>query len=208
MSTTAIPILKPSPMNLHGQPPQEFWDLVERYRSDLINQAVAILSSQEDAEDVAQETFCDAYGRRSELQGIQSLGAWLRQINRTNALDRLRKRRRDKGKSERKQREAPARSMTTGGFSVLEMRESVAKAIEKLPEELREVIVLRYWEHLTYDEIAARLKLPQITVRRRLFEACVFLYRHTNLKSYMAPSHGAPGIEEPRADGGTEGGRP
>ena len=126
---------------------------------------------------------------------MESLGPWLRSINKANALDRLRSHRREKGKSERRQRELPVRDATTGGFSMMEMRESVAKAIEQLPDELRSVIVLRYWEQLTYEDLARRLSLPNITVRRRLAEAYVWLFQHTNLKLYMRAPEAAAGPE-------------
>jgi len=192
MTTAAQRILQGHAMSAPGQLPPEFWDLIERYRSDLVNQAFALLGNVQDAEDVAQETFCDAYARSQELASVQSLGPWLRTINKANALDRLRSRLREKGKSERRQRDLPVRNATTGGFSMLEIRESVAKSIEQLPEELRDVIVLRYWEQLTYEEIATRLGQPNITVRRRLVEAYVWLYQHTNLKLHMR----APGVTE------------
>lgn len=156
--------------------PAEFWEIVERYRGDLVNQAFALLGSQDDAEDVAQETFCEAFRDRDRLAKVRSLGAWLRQINRANALNRRRDRKRHSDRAERKQIEAPDRAFTTGGFTTLVVREAVAKAIETLPEAQREALVLHYWQHLPYDEIAARLKTSPRTVRRNLHEAYQALY--------------------------------
>jgi len=185
ITTAAQRMIQGHAMSATEQLPNELWDLIERYRSELVNQAFALLSNVQDAEDVVQETFCDAYARRQELAAVQSLGPWLRTVNKANALDRLRSRQRERGKSARRQIELPTRNVTTGGFSMLEIRESVAKSIEQLPEELRDVIVLRYWEQLTYEDLATRLSLPNITVRRRLVDAYVWLYRHTNLKQHM-----------------------
>src|ERR1051325_2901064 len=122
--------------------PDAFWELVEQYRGELVNQALSILGSQEDAEDVAQETFCEAFKDPEKLAQADSLGAWLRSINRANAMDRLRRKRRDSGRSQDKLREVHPRAFTTGGFSLLELRESMAKAIEALPEQYRTVVVL------------------------------------------------------------------
>lgn len=73
--------------------------------------------------------------------------------------------------------------MTTGGFSLVELRESVAKAIEGLPEKQREVVVLKYWEGLSYDEIARRLGSTEGTVGWLLCEAVNRL--HDRLKPHL-----------------------
>jgi RNA polymerase sigma-70 factor (ECF subfamily) len=157
--------------------PQQYWELIERYRSDLTNQALAIIGNLQDAEDVVQETFCEAFRDSEKLREARSLGAWLRGINKNKALNRVRDKR-----QESKRIINPPRMDTTGGFSVLEMRESVAKAIETLPNNLREVIVLRYWDQLSYEEIAARLNIPSGTVGRLLHDASVKLYEKLNVQ--------------------------
>ncbi len=156
--------------------PAQYWELVERYRGELMNQAHAILGSVEDAEDVVQETFCEALRDVRKLADVRSVGAWLRSVNKFNALTRLRERRRDSKRIIRKHNEAPERMVTTGGFSAVETQEAVTKAIEALPENLRSVVVLRYWEHLSYKEIAQRLQLPPGTVGFLLYDASVRLY--------------------------------
>lgn len=214
LTTSAQQILKGHPMNLPGDLPQAFWDLIERYRGELVNQAFATVGNLEDAEDVAQETLCEGFRRQDELAQAHSVAAWLRTINRANALDRVRNRRRERDKQARKKLEAPGRFATTGGFSALELRETVAKAIEQLPEDLRTILVLRYWEHLHYDQIAARLKIAPITVRRRLFEACVRLYRHADLQPHLAGPQAQPDAlaaepsENERETGEARGARP
>lgn len=75
-----------------GVPHEQFWQLVERFRADLINQAFAILGNQADAEDVAQDALCRAYVDLHKLQDPRKLGAWLRKINRCHAIDLLRRR--------------------------------------------------------------------------------------------------------------------
>ena len=163
-------------MGSPGEIPQEFWEMVERYRGDLVNQALSIVGNLEDADDVVQESFCEAYMQREKLADVRSLGAWLRSINKSNALDRLRKVRRNSRKLQRKQQEAPEDLSTTGGLRVVELRESVAKAVESLPEEIREAVVLCYWEHRSLDEIAQRMSISRSTVRRLLYEASTLLY--------------------------------
>ncbi len=167
-----------------------FWALIERYRSDLINQAFSILRNLQDAEDVAQATFSEVYRNPSKLVEVQSIGAWLRSINRTNALDRLRTQQRQSRKANDPDMKRAKRQMTTGGFSQLERQEMVATAIESLSEELREVTVLYYWEHLGQEEIARRLQLSERTVWQRLHDAHLNL--HQNLAHLFVANEMSP----------------
>lgn len=166
--------------------PVEFWELIERYRGELVNQGFAILGSLEDAEDVAQETFCEASRRPERLREVHSMGAWLRSINKANALNRLRDRQNTRKKESRREQELPRRLVTTGGVSKLELREAVAQAIEGLPADLRAVVVLHYWQHLPCDQISGMLELSPRTVWRRLHEADLILYE--TLGGFFDPS--------------------
>lgn len=156
-----------------GELPEQFWQLIERYRADLLNQALAMLGSVADAEDVVQETFCEAFQHSEKLEQARSLGAWLRVINRSNALNRLRDKRRDVAFGTGNPSETG--SATTGGFSTIDMRETIAKLIDDLPSNLREIVVLHYWEHLSYDEIGKRLNQPAGTIGWLAYEATMRL---------------------------------
>ncbi len=167
LTTSAQQILHRARQDGSNDFPDQIWELIERYRAELINQAVAILGSVQDAEDVVQESFCEAYHKRQRLAEARSLGAWLRSINRANALDRLRGRKRDPS-----QQDTSPDKAVTGGFGLLEKRESLAQAIEALPEQMRTVVILRYWEHLGYEDIARRMDMPTTTVWALFYDAC------------------------------------
>ena len=107
----------------------------------------------------------------------------MRKINRGNALNRKRAQGRYTQVKERRQREAPPRTRTTGGLSFVEIREVVAQAIEKLPPKMRSAMILRYWEHLSSDDIAARMKIPRGTARWFVYQAAMRL--HENLRSLI-----------------------
>ena len=156
---------------------EEFWEVIDRYRGELINQAMAILGDLADAEDVVQESFCEAFRNRDKLKEQAAIGAWLRTVNRANALNRWRGRYRERKNKNRKQRERPDRALTTGGFSGVDRCEFVAKAIEKLPAELRRVVVLHCWENMSYEEVAERLGISARTVRRLFHDALMKLYQ-------------------------------
>jgi RNA polymerase sigma factor (sigma-70 family) len=165
--------------------PAEFWELVEHYRGELTNQALAVTGNLDDAEEVVQETFCEAFRHSEKMKDVRSLGAWLRSINHSNALDFIRGAKRTQHKAERKQKLAPDRMHTTGGFSIVEMRDLIAKAVEHLNPNMRTAVVLCYWEHLTPDQIAERMNVSARTVRRLLFDATLLM--HGKLGPYLPP---------------------
>ncbi|MCZ7646740.1 MAG: sigma-70 family RNA polymerase sigma factor [Planctomycetota bacterium] len=160
-------------------PPDHFWQLAERFRADLVNQALAMLGNQADAEDIAQDSLCQAFVDLAKLEDPTKLGSWLRRINRCNVLDLLRRR-----KTQREQR------LTTGAQAALTKTSfpnrqatpefgtpltgaagQIVRAVDSLPESYREVVVLHYWEKLTLAQIAERLGLPPGTVRSRIARA-------------------------------------
>lgn len=174
-TTSAQTIISRARIELRSQIPEQYWELIDRYRPELVAQALSILNSREDAEDVVQETFYDAFRDTQKLSQASSIGSWLHSLNRCNALNRLRDKKRASGRMEKQMAEA-AQTFTTGGFSVVELRDSVAKAIRGLPDNLQSVIKLRYWEGLNCKEISARLTMPEGSVKRLLFDANNRLY--------------------------------
>ena len=161
----------------------KFWQLLERFRAGLINQALTILGNQQDAEDVAQETLCKAFLDLHRLRDTAKLGVWLRSINRCRALDVYRQKQR--AKEER---------LSTGQQNCLEIRPEnlpteeissinadVVRAVDSLPDQFREAVVLRYWEKLSTEQIAVRLGIPSGTVRSRLCRADGMLARKLKL---------------------------
>lgn len=195
VTTSAQQILADASTGSSGELPEAYWELIDHYRGELVNQALSITGSMADAEDIVQETFCEAVTKGMKMAEVRSLGAWLRSINKANALNRLRSRLRDAGKNERQNREAPKRAVTTGGFSAVELRESVATAIEDLPEKFRRPIILRYWQQLSCEQIAERLQTPVGTVKWLLFEAASRL--HGSLNVELEGASVTPGSESP-----------
>ena len=162
---------------------EHFWKIVERFRADLINQALAILENQADAEDVAQESLAQAFVQLDSLRDPQKLAHWLRSINRCNALD-LRRRH----KSQREQRLATGEQesltqeqfphrMATPAEETRDTAALVIRAVDSLPDIHREVMVLRCWEKMTLEQIAAHLGLPLGTVCSRIARADEILFK-------------------------------
>lgn len=192
-TTSALEILKGARMRGDadeagdGNIPDEYWSMIEKYRPELLQQAQAILGNREDAEDVVQETFCDAVRDPSKLTQARSLSAWLKAINRCNALNRARGKRHDSSRMINVRNMEPERTFTTGGFNMLELRESVNIALAGLDPELQKIVRLRYFEHLSYKDIADRLHMPIGNVGGLLMDASVKLYAKLKLQLPTTP---------------------
>lgn len=158
---------------------QHFWQLAERFRADLINQAFRLLGNQTDAEDVAQDALCRAYVDLHTLKDPLKLGAWLRSINRFVALQLLRRRRAMREERLKtgemvtltKTRFPNRRATPEDGWQLDDRHARMVAAVDALPEAYREVIVLHYWEKLTLAQVAERLAVPPGTVRSRAARA-------------------------------------
>lgn len=151
-------------------------DWTDQYREELILDAQSVVGSRADAEDVVQETFCEVLRDPEKLNGADSAIAMLLSINRCNALDRVRHKKRDSERLIRKFKLDPTRTETTGGFSSLDRADFIASAVSNLAPRMRAVVMLHYFQHQTYKQIAEQLDMPVGTVGRLLYEASKVLY--------------------------------
>jgi RNA polymerase sigma-70 factor (ECF subfamily) len=151
-------------------------DLEREFESRLVESstlafrvAFSVLRQREDAEDVAQEAFAKAYRSFRALRDREKFRAWLVRMTWRMALDRQRANRR------RSARETLAEiSNVPTTAETLEGRERAARlwdAIDALPEKLRIVTVLAGIEGHDIREVATLLRLPEGTVKSRLFLA-------------------------------------
>jgi RNA polymerase sigma-70 factor, ECF subfamily len=132
--------------------------------------AYGVMRQREDAEDVAQEAFLRAHRHFRRLRDRASFRAWLVRLTWRLAIDRQRSnRRRAKRDSEHGQL-APTVASSDPAI-INERTDHVWKAIDALPEKLRLPIVLAGIEGHDISEIARLLRLPQGTVKSRLFHA-------------------------------------
>lgn len=173
MPTTELMIIA---LERHRQEPDqhsfdEFWKLVERHRAELLAQAYAMLGSMEDAEDVVQETLRIAFQKVMSLQDPGRIPKWLRCINRNISLHVLRRKRTERKATKRLQAIKESDTAAPAPQPGNDLRDAVIRAIDGLPEQLRPVILLRYAEELSYEQIAERLGIPLGTVKSRMMRA-------------------------------------
>ena len=127
------------------------------------------MAARSDAEDFVQEAFARALERRHVLRPGTNLGAWLRPVIRNLAIDEGRKRRKhcplEDGHACAPS--APSATPAWAMFDALDIR----RALDDCPEDFRTAFELHYWDKLTLDVIAARLRVPRATVGTRLYRA-------------------------------------
>ena len=143
-------------INSYGQ-------LARRYYASMVAIAYSILADHQLAEDAAQEAFARALTSLSKLRKPDRFAPWLAQICRNVAKDMVTAKAR------------PINPEDLPGAHVSNSQndnvEAVRRSIEKLPFSAREVIVLRYYNGLSYEEISSVLGISKPTINGRLTRA-------------------------------------
>jgi RNA polymerase sigma-70 factor (ECF subfamily) len=132
--------------------------------------AYGVLRQREDAEDVAQEAFIKAHRNFRRLRNRSSFRAWLVRLTWRLAIDRQRANRRRTNRDVEHSRLMPTAANSDAAI-VNERATQVWQAIDRLPEKLRLPIVLSGIEGHDIREISRLLRLPEGTVKSRLFHA-------------------------------------
>jgi RNA polymerase sigma-70 factor, ECF subfamily len=158
-----------------------FTDLVSHYERRIFRLAKNITQSEEDAEDVLQETFLKAYEHLGGFQGQSKFYTWIVRIAVNESLMKLRKRKTDKTVSLDENfdtgEETVVREIAVWDenpeqrYSQTEIREILEKAVQTLRPAFRTVFVLRDVEDLSTEETAAALDLSIPAVKSRLLRA-------------------------------------
>ena len=149
-----------------------FEQLVVAYRDQVFRLALRMCGSEAVAEVVAQEAFLSAWKALPNFRGESQFSTWLYQLTTHAAIDLMRREKRQIAAADITEVNAadPAPSPQQQAEQS-EQREIVRDAILQLAPEQREVVVLRFMEELSYEEIGAVLKLPSGTVKSRLNRA-------------------------------------
>jgi RNA polymerase sigma-70 factor (ECF subfamily) len=146
-----------------------FDELVRRFRGAVIAVAEQTTGSRDCAEDVAQDAFTRAYTRFSQLRDRERFRAWLVRMTWRLAINRQRSERRRMQRETRHVDEVPPTPTTADEIAARERRQQLWRAIDALPDKLRVVTVLAGIEGHDVREVARLLRLPEGTVKSRLF---------------------------------------
>ena len=155
---------------------QAFEVFVNRYMKDAYFIALGLVGNSEDAMDLSQEAFIRAYRNIKHLKPDRRFFPWFYQILKNLCISHLRKRR-YRQTSSLDAENCPEPAATTDYFSPEvvagrnELKDKVWQAIGKLDDKHREVIILRHFQNMSYEQIAEALFCNKGTVTSRLYYA-------------------------------------
>lgn len=150
-----------------------FEDLVRRYRNDVYALSYHFLKNREEAWDTSQEVFIKAHRALGRYRGEASFKTWILRITANHCKDQFKKRKLDTVVLDETIGGGPA-SPTLGPDRSLEAQElgkAIDEAVAALPPKHRMAFVLREYEDMSYQEMAAAMRCSLGTVMSRLHHA-------------------------------------
>src|SRR4051794_32286608 len=158
--------------------PEAFGEIVRRWERRIFALAYGMLGREEDARDATQETFMSAFRNLRGFRGEAKVSSWLHRIAVNQCITRQRRAKvrgetalEDETEADGASYSAPAHESPARAAESRERKEIVQRAVNALPADLRQVIVMKEFEELTFQEIAEALDLPLSTVKSRLYTA-------------------------------------
>lgn len=166
---------------LEGNDQAAFAELMQRYRDPIFYMLLKMINNRDDADDLMIETFGKAFKRLKQYSPKFAFSTWLFKIASNGAIDFIRKKRikalsLDQGftDSDGDSFEIQVPDSGLDPVQTLEKKQRIAKireVVAQLKPRYRRLVELRYFEELSYDEIAKELDLPLGTVKAQLFRA-------------------------------------
>lgn len=170
-----------------------FAQLLERYRSSVYFTIIKIVNNSDDAEDMTIEAFGKAFHNIHKYTSDYAFSTWLFKIAVNNAIDFMRKKRivthslnNDNSDSDSVYKTLDIKTPTLDPeeqFIHDQRAELLKEIVDTLHPRYKQLIKLRFFDELSYEEIAESLKLPIGTVKNQLFRAKDLLYEILKEKS-------------------------
>ena len=161
-------------------------ELMVRYRDSVYFMLLKMVNNKDDADDLTIEAFGKAFKRLQQYTPNYAFSTWLFKIASNNCIDFIRKKKKNTFSIDKTYENEEGSEMAMDLRSeLLDPEEKVMKkqkvklmreVVDKLKPRYRTLVELRYFEELSYEEIAAQLDLPLGTVKAQLFRAREFLY--------------------------------
>jgi len=170
--------------------PQQFEAFMKAYQNMVFSTAIRLLGNESEAEDVAQEVFLKAYERYGELWDSPTVGGWLKTVARNlclNHLSRYRSRWRffsemmSNEDGEELQPEWAAPDTHEQEVATSDQRRLLETVLQKLPPGQRVPLVLYHFEEMSYEEIAAKLRISLSKVKTDIHRGREMLRRKLKL---------------------------
>jgi len=151
---------------------KSFETLILRYQGMVYRFLFHFMGNGSDAEDLTQETFLNLYRKLSLHNSAQPFSSWLITMARNLAISYHRKR--APTPLDPDIISAAIKDICSGPESEIVLREDIAElhlGLQKLPEALREVLIMRYLMDIPLQEVAELLNIPEGTAKSRVFKA-------------------------------------
>lgn len=152
-----------------------FDGLVQTHYKVVFAHAYKMLRNRDDAADATQVTFVKVHRSLREFDLERPLRPWLLRICANACTDIIRKKARGGSSLEQHAYRLVSEDRVEEAAVKSEFSEQVRRAIARLPEKYRKIIMLRHYEHMDVEEIASRLGAPEGTVKSWLFRARAIL---------------------------------
>lgn len=161
-------------------------ELLDRYKESVYFLLLKMVNNKDDAEDLTIEAFGKAFKNITQYTPNYAFSTWLFRIATNNCIDFIRKKRtvtlsldRTFSNGEGSEMTMDVRSETPDPEETMIRKQKnvlMRSLVDKLKPRYRTLIELRYFQELSYEEIAERLDLPLGTVKAQLFRSREFLY--------------------------------
>lgn len=172
-------------------------ELMQRYRDSIYFMVLKMVNNKDDAMDLTVETFGKAFEHIERYKPDFAFSTWLYRIATNNCIDFIRKKRlKVVSINTMVDEEGDERSLEIKS-EILNPEESSIKKqeneqlkllVDRLPSRYKTLILLRYYDELSYEEIAQQLDLPLGTVKAQLFRARDFLQNILSKKKKITRS--------------------
>lgn len=153
---------------------EAFGEVIRRWERKIFALCYGILGCREEALDATQEAFMLAYKNLSGFRGEAKVSSWLHRIAINQCLTRMCSAKSREESLEFEEGALVITSSSNSPFDVVEEKERallIRKAIRSLPFELRQIVIMKEFEDMTFQEIAEVLDMPVSTVKSRLYLA-------------------------------------
>ncbi len=145
--------------------------VADNYHSIMVRHALAIVREPQEARDICQEVFMKAMREKRFFESDFNMKAWLHRVTRNLCFNRVR----DTGRRRRLlERHPPRNIQSPQQFQTLathQAKQEILEAIEKLSKNHQQILILRYFQDLSYNEMAQVLQIKLGTVMSRLSRA-------------------------------------
>ncbi len=150
---------------------RSYGELYQKYAKAMYNTSLRIVNNTAEAEDVLQESFCDAFAAIDSFGYKSTFGAWLKRIVINKSINALRKRKMDIIDIEKTSAMHLPEEESYDEETMKLKVEEIKKAVKELPNGYRTVLSLHLFEGYDQEEIAEILQISHATVRTQYMRA-------------------------------------